>query len=438
MTGFEGRPMRDAHLHLPDLGAELSCVQLAGCGSCAEALERVAARAAESPDGAWVMAVGARPEGWSERAFPTAAQLDEAAGGRPVVVRSFDHHALAASSAALALAGVDGSTAQPENGHIERRDGAPTGLLLENACELIWRVAPEQTPDQRRASVLAALRELRARGFVEVHDMLSPSWLGPLLAELADAGDPDALAVRVWLYAPLERVEPMLEASEHWTRPTVRLAGAKIFLDGTLNSRTAHMLEPYAEPHPDFPNGRAFFTPERLDAAISRADILGLPIAMHAIGDGAVRSALDAVERVRPETFGARIEHCQFTHPDDAPRFAALSVIASMQPCHLLADVEALRRLTPDRLDRAFACRSIVEGAIAAGYAPEEILWLGSDAPIVPASVEDNLQAACARRRAGAPGSEAIAPDQAIDRELALRCAGSPGAEEREGAGAPA
>ena len=421
--------MRDAHLHLPDLGAELSCVQLAGCGSAAEALELVARRAREAGDGEWVMAVGARAEAWEQRALPTAGELEDASGGRAVVVRSFDHHALAASATALRLAGVDASTPDPANGHIERDGrGAPTGVLLENACDLIWAAAPEPTAEQRRAHVLAALRTLRERGFVEAHDMLTPDWLGPLLAELVDAGEPDALAVRVWLYAPLERVEPILERSEDWARPTVRLAGAKIFLDGTLNSRTAHMLEPYADPHPSFPRGRAFYTPEDLYAAQSRADLLGLPMAMHAIGDGAVRAALDAVERVRPEKFGTRIEHCQFTHPDDARRFAELSVIASLQPCHLLTDVEALRRLTPDRLDRAFPCASIVRAAVDAGFEPEELLWLGSDAPIVPASVQDNLQAACERRRAGMREGEAIGLSQRIDRELALRCSASPGA----------
>lgn len=424
MSGaLEGVPLRDAHLHLGALGAELSCVNLAGCAGVAECLSRVRAAAREAAPGAWVRCVGARVEAWNERAYPSAREIDEAAGGRPCSIRSFDHHAVCAGGAALRAAGIDAHTPDPAGGVIERGvGGAPTGLLLERASDLLWSVVPPYEPHERREHLRAALRALRERGVVEAHDMLSEPWMARELARLADEGDADALAVRVWLYAPLERVEPMLEGAEEWTRDTVRLAGAKVFIDGTLNSRTAWMLEPYDDPIEGKPRGVALMSPEDLDAALSRCDILGMPLAMHAIGDAAVRAALDAIERIGPSTFGNRVEHCEFIDERDVARFARLGVIASVQPCHLLTDIEALRRLTPRRERRAFPLRELLDACAAEGFAPGELVWFGSDAPIVPPDPADNMLAACERRRAGMAPGEAVAPEQAITPDEAGAC----------------
>jgi len=373
--GAQGPALRDAHLHLAAMGDALSCVDVSSCASVDECLERVARGAAEKGPGEWVRAVGARVEGWRERAWPRAAALHEAAGGRPCYVQSFDHHAVCASAAALRLAGIEASTPDPAQGVIERDgEGAPTGLLLERAGEALWACVPAPTSSERREQVRLALASLRAAGFVEAHDMLSQPWLGPTLAALADAGDEDALAVRVWLHPPLREVEPILAGSEHWTRETVRLAGAKVFLDGTLNSRTAWMLEAYDEPAPGHPFGVPMMTAEEIDGALTRCDILGLPLAMHAIGDGAVRAALDAVERIAPTTFGTRVEHCEFIDERDVARFARLGVIAGVQPCHLLTDMEALRRITPRRVDRAFPLRDLLDACEAEGYAPNKLV----------------------------------------------------------------
>lgn len=429
MSGADLQGLRDAHLHLAEHGEALTCADLSRCASVDEALTVVATAAKEAAPGQWVRAIKARVHGWREPRWPTAAELHEAAAGRPCVVRSFDHHALAASTLALEAAGIGAGTIEPEGGVIERRAGEPTGLLLENACNLVWAAMPEPTLDQRRECLRAGLADLAAQGFVEVHDMLSRPWMPALLADLAASGDPGANAVRVWLYPRLEEAEEILETAETWERETVRLAGAKLFLDGTLNSRTAWMLEPYPDPIPGHPRGTPMMSAEALEAALSKCDILGLPAAMHAIGDGAVRAALDAIERVAPSTMGFRIEHCQFVDEADIPRFAHLGVVASLQPCHLLADVEALRRVTPHRMHRSFPLRDLIDSAKDAGFSPEEIVWLGSDTPVVRPDPGDNLQAAVERRRAGAPAGEAIAPEQAITLEEALACMRSPEAD---------
>lgn len=419
---------RDAHVHIHAHGAELSCVNLSACASIEECLSLVARDAASKGADDWVECVAARPEGWRERRWPTAAELDDAAGGRPCVVRSFDHHSLSTGARALRLAGIDRDRPDPQGGVIVRdADGEPTGLLLESACGPVWNVIPAPSPDRRVEHVRLALADFRARGFVEVHDMLAEPWLGDAIAELLRRKDPDAGAMTVWLYAAPERLDEVVAASANWPSEGVRVAGGKIFLDGTINSRTAWMLHDFREPMPGRPRGVAMLTRTQIVEAIGRCDALGLGIAMHAIGDAAVREGLDALEQAAPAMLGsrepwrmARIEHCEFVDERDVGRFAALSVVCSMQPCHLLPDVEALRRYLPHRLDRLLPLADLASSVERAGRDPAELLWLGSDAPIVPPSVEDNSQAACERRRPSAPPDESLAPAQAVTRERAL------------------
>lgn len=414
---------RDAHLHLFAHGEQASCVRLHDCTSVEECLDRLAARASEtSPDG-WVKAALARPAAWRERRFPTRTEIDSAVGGRPAIVRSFDLHAAAASSEALCLAGIDRATPDPPGGLIERdAHGEPTGTLLESAAALVRGALPDPSNEERVETIRLALRDLRARGFVEVHDMLAQPWLGHALARLIDEGEEAACAMRIALYVPLDQLEGAWAASSAWERPGLWLGGGKVFLDGTLNSRTAWLLSDYAEPAPGMPRGASLFTDDALAAAIRRADDRGYPLAMHAIGDGAVRQALDALERARPRSPGWRIEHCQFVHEEDAPRFGRLGVIASVQPCHLLTDVEALERFTPGLLGRAFPLREIAEGVTSAGRGLADLVWFGSDTPVVEPRVEDNVQAASARRRRSDAQQRAIGPAQALTEAEALAC----------------
>ncbi len=429
MSGAPATRWRDAHLHIYAHAEQTSCVRMHDCDSVSDCLRRMAERARDTAPGGWVKGALARVAGWPEGRFPTRGELDDAVGGRPAFVRSFDLHACAASGAALRLAGITRDTPDPVGGVIERDGrGEPTGLLIESASALLRAAIPPASEADQRDAVRLALADLRARGFCEVHDMHAQPWLGPTIARLIDEGDEAACAVRVWLYAPLDQLEGAWASSSAWERPGLRLAGGKIFLDGTLNSRTAWLLSRYEEPIEGRPSGEGLFTDDALDAAIRRADDRGFPLAMHAIGDRAVRQGLDAIGRVRPRSPGWRIEHCQFVHEEDAPRFGALGVIASPQPCHLLADVEALRRFTPHLMARAYPLRDIVDGVRAAGRAPEELVWFGSDTPVVEPSVEDNVQAAVQRRRRGAEIGDAVAPGQALTEAEARACMAAPGA----------
>lgn len=429
--------LREAHAHIAEHGRTMEMEALEGCRSLEACLERVAAAASRTPPDRWVLGYGLRIEGWREPRWPTRPELDDAAGGRPVCLWSFDYHALIVNSAAMERAGISESTPDPEHGRIVRDEaGRPTGVMLEAAAKQVWAAAPAPSEAERREQVLAAVKDLAGHGFTEVHDLLAPTWLGPLLADLDDQG---LLPVRTWVYPRLEELDAVLPTAAAWQRERVRLAGAKVFADGTLNSRTASMLTPYADPIPGMPRGQAMMSVEDLRAAIERVLGHGLGLAVHAIGDAAVRAALDAWEpysrgdrRVRrapggPATVGAagefpamRIEHAEVIDRDDVPRFAAMGVVCSVQPCHLLADVEALQRGVPHRLDRVFPLRELID----AGCTPGDLLWFGSDTPIVRPHPEDSLHAAVHRRRPGAPEQEAIAPGQAISATEARACFG--------------
>lgn len=425
--------LREAHAHLFSHGRSLAMPSLAACQGADDclAIARDAARRERArADPGWALLVGARLESWTSpgagpSGWPTLRQLDEATGPVPCIAMSFDHHMVMANSAALWAAGFASGKQAPPGGVIDRDDGGnPTGMLLETAAWVAWNAAPDPTPDQRRDLVRHALRDLASLGYAQVHDMHSQPWLGQLLSELSDAGE---LPVSVWLYPAVDHLKEIAQAAAHWSRPAIRLAGGKIFVDGTLNSRTAWMLHPFEHPQPGLESGKIVTPPAAIESALRTCSEAGVGLAAHAIGDGAVRACLNALEKLR--TIGAlparraefpqlRIEHAEIIDAQDVPRFARLGAVASVQPCHLLADIEALRRYLPHRLDRVLPLRELID----AGCTPGELLWFGSDVPIVRADPADSIQAAVHRRRPGSHDTEAIAPTQAISEQEAWAC----------------
>ncbi len=355
-----------------------------------------------------ILGHGARPEAWPDGGWPSADDLDRVAGASTVAVWCFDFHAMLVSRSMLGRLGVGAGTPDPPGGRIERdADGTPTGLLLESAAGHAWdRLTPE-TVD--RAAMIAGLRDF-ARWFTEVHDLKAKPDLATELPGLLDEAGVD---LRVELFPLVQDLDRALDVSRVDSR--VRIAGGKIFVDGTLNSRTAWMLKPYADGPPEHPSGMALMDRGQIEDAIRRCASHGLRLACHAIGDGAVRAVLDAVERVRPPRWTVRIEHAEVIDSADVPRFADLGVIASVQPCHLLTDIEALGRAIPARLDRVLPLRELIDS----GLEPGRSLLFGSDAPIVRPDPEDSIRGAVHRSR---PDSVAIAPEQAITEAEAWTC----------------
>jgi hypothetical protein len=401
------------------------------CTCVADALEVIRAEAARlsaanEPLDAWVLAAGARISSWSDARWPTREELDHTGAGRPVCLMSFDHHAVCSNARAMLAAGLADDSPNPEGGVIVRdAAGKPTGELLEAAAYLVWHAAPAPGPSLIRQHALAALHDFARLGFTEVHDMLAQPELGPLLASLDRAGE---LPITVRLYAPWRDITSFAREANAWTTPRVSLAGGKIFADGTLNSRTAWMLAPYAHPLHHFPTGRPVHTSAELREAIIACRDANLGLAAHAIGDGAVRAMLDAFEDINPPAnLERRIEHCELIDDADVPRFAKLGVTASVQPCHLLYDMEVLSRELPHRLDRVLPLRDLLN----AGLTPGHTLRFGSDAPIVRPNPHDSIEAAVHRRpttRAGNgrcephPPWSPIAPAQALTEPEAWSC----------------
>jgi predicted amidohydrolase YtcJ len=182
------------------------------------------------------------------------------------------------------------------------------------------------------------------------------------------------------------------------------------------------MIHDYPNPLDNLPRGQVMTPQPDIAAAIEHTARLNLGLAVHAIGDGAVRATLDAAHSVssslRLPVSHLRIEHCEFIDEADVPRFADLRVTASVQPCHLLADIEGLNRHIPHRLDRVLPLKDLIES----GLEPGKTLLFGSDVPVVRPDPQDSIQAAVHRKRADQPASEAIAPDQAITGSQAWAC----------------
>jgi len=395
---------------------------LSRCNSAGEVLDALADHAKGLSADDWVLAFGARPEAWEVAdgngapRWPTIDAIDRAVGGRPALAWCFDAHALAASTAAMRAARIDADTTF-EHGRVETDgSGAPTGLLLEHAALAAWDAVPEPDSAQRRTLVREACAHLRGLGYTEVHDLKAQPWLGAVLRDLLDAREIDQSFTLYPLVAELDAALDRHDPSDE----RVTIGGGKIFTDGTLNSRTAWVLEPWADAPPDRPTGTPMMTHAQIGNAIEHARSRGLPIAAHAIGDGAVRAVLDAVEERGAAHPGVRIEHAEHIDAADVPRFAQFGVTASVQPCHLLADIEALRRACPDRLGRVLPLRDLID----AGLEPGSSLIFGSDAPIVRPDHEDSILAATRRRRDGVDQHDAIGWDQRLTEREALACFG--------------
>ncbi|MCZ7542311.1 MAG: amidohydrolase family protein [Anaerolineae bacterium] len=312
----------------------------------AEAVRRVAAFAKDTPPGVWIRGRGWWQELWEGQAFPTAADLDAAAPDNPVYLTAKSGHAAWVNAMALRMAGVTAGTPDPAGGQIVRDGrGEPTGVLLENAMDLVANAIPDPTAEQIADWIEAAQARLWAAGLTGAHDFDGPRCFEAL--QLLHARD--ALGLRVLKHIqPAENLEHALAMGLRWGfgDDMLRLGGLKIFADGALGPNTALMVEPY-EGQPEN-RGVSVTDKETMYALVSKASAGGIPSAIHAIGDRAVHDVLDVFEAVRreeqargvaPDAMRHRIEHVQIIHPDDRRRLGQLGVIASMQPIHATGDM---------------------------------------------------------------------------------------------------
>ncbi|MEV5580295.1 amidohydrolase [Streptomyces parvus] len=377
----------DGHLH-PVSGAELTHgLDLSGCTDLAGVREALAGEVRRLAPGAWLRAWGLDPNVFGGAPVESAA-LSPVLDGVPALLQLFDAHSVLASPRALELAGVDGPRTFDQAAEVVcDAAGRPTGLLLEDAaCELVERAAPRPTREESRDRLAAALRSMAAAGLTGGHAMDANGDSLALYAELDAAGDlPLRLRVAPWCRpgadADADAVRELIgqqgEGGTLW-----RTAGVKLFMDGTIDNGTAWLERP--DCHGE--STHAFWPdPEVYTRVIGELHRAGVPTATHAIGDAAVRHALDSVAKARTTEGPAvrhRIEHIETVPDDTVARFAELGVVASMQPTHCCDFTRAdhtdnwSRRLGEERASRAWRCRDLWDAGAR--------VVLGSDWPIAP------------------------------------------------------
>ncbi|MEU9989293.1 amidohydrolase [Streptomyces sp. NPDC007971] len=341
LPGFQ-----DAHVHPVPAGLELTQCDLSGTTTAEDTVAAVRAYAEAHPEREWIVGGG-----WSMEAFeggtPTKELLDAVVPDRPVYLPNRDHHGAWVNSRALELAGVDRDTPDPADGRIERdASGAPSGTLQEGAMQLVGRLTPPAGAADRLAALLHAQRHLHALGITAWQDALIGDFLGmddPAAAYLTAARD-GSLTARVtgalWWDRErgAEQIPELVEKRAASSHGRFRAGTVKMMLDGVAENHTAALLDPYLDRCgcATANRGKSFIDPGRLPAYVTELDALGFQCHFHALGDRAVRDALDAVEAARaangPSDTRPHLAHLQVVHPDDVPRFARLGATANIQP----------------------------------------------------------------------------------------------------------
>jgi predicted amidohydrolase YtcJ len=408
---------RDCHVHPVDSGVELAECRLYDAATQDDVLAAIRDYVAKHPSDPWV-----RGGGWQLPVFPNANAhkklLDAILPDRPALLFAADGHSAWVNSRALAVAGITAATPDPPNGRIERDPVTkePTGTLREDATHLVSKFLPPYTREQYREGLRATLRMAAGFGVVALHDASTDASELETYAELASAGELTAHS-RAAITDDTDKgaadVARLVALRSTFARRLVRPEAAKIFADGVIEAQTASLLEPYVGKGTDAGHGnlepRAF---ARLAVALDRA---GFQIHVHAIGDRAVRDALDAFAAARSAN-GVRdsrheIAHLELIDPTDVPRFRALGVTANFQPLWAFADTYITKLtipvLGPERSKHIYPIGSVLRsGAVVA---------FGSDWSVSSMNPLEAIQVAVTRRAPEGGGEPPFLPDEAIN-----------------------
>jgi predicted amidohydrolase YtcJ len=393
MPGFN-----DAHVHLASGGFEKLDVDLVGAKSLAEMKERIAARVKSSSPGEWIRGRGWDHTKWNDQTLPTRRDLDAVTGGHPAIFTRVDGHIAVANSAALEAARITKSTPDPAGGKIDRdADGNPTGILREGAGDAVYDAIPAPTLAQRRKALELALAEAGRSGLTSVQD--NSSWADFLVYEELEGEGKLTVRITEWLPfdAPLNVLKER-RAHHDDNDPMLHTGMLKGFMDGSLGSRTAALLKPYADDPKN--TGLPQYDQVTLNRMTRERLAAGFQIGFHAIGDRGVGMALEAFEDAiaylpkedaQKRNLRLRVEHAQVTTWEQINRFAKLGVIASMQPNHLLTDMNwAMTRLGAERAASSYAWRSFLNAEVH--------LVFGTDYPVEPLAPFRGLYAAVTRK----------------------------------------
>jgi predicted amidohydrolase YtcJ len=431
MPGFN-----DAHLHLAEAGFQKLSVNLNGVKSLDEFRRRIAERVASAGPGEWLTGGGWDETFWPVKTPPNRWDLDEVSAGHPIFLQRVDAHIAVANTRALQLASITVASRDPEGGKIDRDEsGTPTGILRETARDAVFGVIPKPTHDKRRQAIAAALGDAVQWGVTSLQD--NSSWEDFQMYEELEREGKLPLRISEWLPfdASLDALKSMRD-SHPLSDNLLHTGMLKGFMDGSLGSRTAALLQPYADDPKNA--GLPRYEAEKLNEMTTERVEAGFQIGFHAIGDKGVQMALDAFaaaeqgslvdrgQEGKPKRdLRLRIEHAQVTSPAEIQKFKSLKVVASMQPNHLLTDMNwAQDRIGPQRAAHSYAWAEFLSSGVRLAF--------GTDYPVEPITPFRGLYAAVTRQ--SEDGKRRYYPEQrlTIDQAIAAYTAGSAYAEYAE------
>lgn len=419
----------DAHLHFASGGFGLLSLDLRPAKDEADMAARTASFAASLPPGRWITGGRWDHESWTKKSLPTRASLDPGTPRNPVFVSRIDGHQGLANSLALKAAGITRDTPDPSGGTIVRGpDGEPTGILKDNAMDLVTKAIPTPSSEEMLAAVRAAMKEAARLGVTSVQDSSPPAALRAY-RDLLRAGE---LTVRINAWQESRSLGPLQAAGivggigDDW----LRIGPVKLYADGSMGSGTAAFFAPYADDPST--SGLLVSGDTALKGLIRLVDAAGFQVAVHAIGDRANALVLDGLEEIQKSSgrnaVRPRIEHAQVIRAADLPRFRALGVVASIQPSHCISDMRwAEKRIGPVRVHDAYRFRSLLDAGIPVAF--------GTDWSVEPLDPRIGIYAAVTREfpEGGPKGGWHPEEKLTIEEALDLYTRGSAYAEFMEG-----
>lgn len=402
----------DAHVHFTSGGQQLEQVELNDATSAQEFVRRIRERAKTTAKDEWILGGRWDETKWTPPELPTRRLIDDFTADIPVAVDRYDGHMILANSAALKLAGITAQTPDPPGGVIVRdADGNPTGALKDAASDLVYKVIPPPSHDQRRHAVERALAHAASLGVTSVQDM-NPEYADiAIYSELLEEGK---LTTRIYAAPLIPQVDDQTKIGlrHSFGGPYLRLGALKSYADGSLGSRTAYFFDPFT----DQPNNRGLLSDGMHPISLMRdrmmkADSAGLQLCTHAIGDAGISAILDIYAEIE-KAHGSRdrrwrIEHAQHMAAKDFDRFAQLHVIASMQPYHAIDDGRwAEGRIGHDRASRTYAFRTFLDHKVRLAF--------GTDWNVAPLNPMLSLYAAVTRATLDGKNPNGWFPEQKL------------------------
>lgn len=409
-TSFIFPGFNDAHTHLGGAGRTKLNIDLTGVKSLADMLAKVKAAADAAPAGHWLTGGNWDHTLWNDKTLPTRQDLDKFTGDHPTFLDRIDGHIALANSAALAAAGITGKTEPPQGGAIDLDpEGEPTGIVRESAQALVYKVIPPPSSQERRRGDELAINDALTHGVTSVQDF--SDWQDFLVFEEMEKEGNLHLRISEWLPFKDSLDELKAHRAHHDANdPMLHTGMLKGFMDGSLGSRTAAMKAPFADDQGNM--GLPQYTQDQLNKMAAARAAAGFQFGFHAIGDKASAMALDAFAQPGvSHTARNRIEHAQVVDPADIPRFKQLGVIASMQPNHLLTDMNwAEDRLGPQRAAYSYAWKAFLDAGVPLAF--------GTDYPVEPITPFRGLYAAVTRMNEA--GTQTYYPKNKLTRGQAL------------------